>query len=258
MQFIDTHCHFTDEAYGDGADEAIRRSLDAGVSRMLQADIDSRERPGMYELCGRYPGVLFPMLGLYPGSVDSGWRDEIDALEPWFAKGPVAIGEIGLDYHFSTEFTKEQKEALRVQLELASERDLPVNIHLRDATEDFVNIVRDCARLHLRGNLHAYCGSAETFRELSRYADWSVGIGGVVTFKNASIARTLLEIPIEKILLETDAPYLSPVPLRGTRNESSNIPLIAAKVAELKGVTVEEIAKRTTENAEKLFPLIVR
>lgn len=256
MRFIDTHCHYSDEAYGAEAPEAIRRSIEAGVGKMLQADIDSRERPAMYGLCERYPGVLFPMLGLYPGSVDAGWRDEIDALEPWFAKNPVAVGEIGLDYHFSTEFKEEQKEALRVQLELASERDLPVNIHLRDATEDFVKIIRDSARLHLRGNLHAYSGSAETFRELSRYADWSVGIGGVVTFKKASIAETLREIPLEKILLETDAPYLAPTPFRGTRNESAYIPVIAAKVAEIKGITLEKLAELTTENAEKLFPRI--
>lgn len=256
MRFIDTHCHYSDEAYGAEAPEAIRRSIEAGVDKMLQADIDSRERPAMYGLCERYPGVLFPMLGLYPGSVDAGWRDEIDALEPWFAKNPVAVGEIGLDYHFSTEFKEEQKEALRVQLELASERDLPVNIHLRDATEDFVKIIRDSARLHLRGNLHAYSGSAETFRELSRYADWSVGIGGVVTFKKASIAETLREIPLEKILLETDAPYLAPTPFRGTRNESAYIPVIAAKVAEIKGITLEKLAELTTENAEKLFPRI--
>lgn len=256
MRFIDTHCHYSDEAYGAEAPEAIRRSIEAGVDKMLQADIDSRERPAMYGLCERYPGVLFPMLGLYPGSVDAGWRDEIDALEPWFAKNPVAVGEIGLDYHFSTEFKEEQKEALRVQLELASERDLPVNIHLRDATEDFVKIIRDSARLHLRGNLHAYSGSAETFRELSRYADWSVGIGGVVTFKKASIAETLREIPLEKILLETDAPYLAPTPFRGTRNESAYIPVIAAKVAEIKGITLEKLADLTTENAEKMFPRI--
>lgn len=256
MRFIDTHCHYSDESYGAEAPEAIRRSIEAGVGKMLQADIDSRERPAMYGLCERYPGVLFPMLGLYPGSVDAGWRDEIDALEPWFAKNPVAVGEIGLDYHFSTEFKEEQKEALRVQLELASERDLPVNIHLRDATEDFVKIIRDSARLHLRGNLHAYSGSAETFRELSRYADWSVGIGGVVTFKKASIAETLREIPLEKILLETDAPYLAPTPFRGTRNESAYIPVIAAKVAEIKGITLEKLAELTTENAEKLFPRI--
>lgn len=256
MRFIDTHCHYSDEAYGAEAPEAIRRSIEAGVGKMLQADIDSRERPAMYGLCERYPGVLFPMLGLYPGSVDAGWRDEIDALEPWFAKNPVAVGEIGLDYHFSTEFKEEQKEALRVQLELASERDLPVNIHLRDATEDFIKIIRDSSRLHLHGNLHAYSGSAETFRELSRYADWSVGIGGVVTFKKASIAETLREIPLEKILLETDAPYLAPTPFRGTRNESAYIPVIAAKVAEIKGITLEKLADLTTENAEKLFPRI--
>ena len=195
------------------------------------------------------------MLGLYPGSVDKGWQREIDALEAWKGKGAVAIGEIGLDYHYGTEFKEEQKEALRVQFELAAAWGLPVNIHLRDATEDFFKVLEDCRHLGLRGNLHAFSGSIETFRRIRKYGDWSVGIGGVITFKKASLPETVRQIPLDRILLETDSPYMAPTPLRGTRNESANIPLIAAKVAEVKGVDIETVAAVTTENAEKLFAI---
>lgn len=255
MEFIDTHTHNSDEAFQGCEDEVIARGLAAGVVKMLQPDIDSTERAAMFALVERHPGVLHPMLGLYPGSVDRDWKKEIDLMLPYRDKGIVAVGEIGLDYHFSTEFKEEQKEALRVQLELASQWDLPVNIHLRDATGDFVDIIEDCAHLHLRGNLHAFSGSAEVFQRLQKSGDWYVGIGGVLTFKKASIAKDILQIPLERIVLETDAPYLAPTPHRGERNESSMIPVIADFLAGLKGKSLEEIAETTTHNARTLFNL---
>lgn len=253
MEFIDTHTHNSDEAYGGEEDAVIGRAKAAGVTKMLQADIDSKERPAMYRLCERHPGTLFPMLGLYPGSVDAGWQKEVDELEVWRAKGPVAIGEIGLDYHEGKQTAALQKDALHAQLCLAAEWDLPVNIHLRDATEDFFDVLESVRHLGLRGNLHAFSGSAETFRRLSRFGDWYVGIGGVLTFRKASIAEDILQIPLERILLETDSPYLAPTPLRGTRNESANIPVIAAFLAGRKGCELEEVAATTTANAKKLF-----
>lgn len=255
--YIDTHTHFYDEWLLPDAEAAVERALEAGVGKMIQADIDSHERPAMWEIGNRHPGVLFQMLGLYPGSVTAdSWRDELDqvfALVKERADAVVAIGEIGLDYHEGTEYIGQQKEALRVQLELAARMDLPVNIHLRDAWEDFFAILKDCAQLHLRGNLHCFTSSYEVYEQANRYGDFSVGIGGVVTFKNAGIARVLERIPLEKILLETDAPYLAPVPHRGQRNESAFLPLVAAKVAEIKGLTTGEIETITTRNAEKLF-----
>lgn len=255
FEFVDTHTHVTDEAFKGEEEAVIERAVAAGVTHLLQADISSRERGPMREICRRHPGVLHPMLGLYPGSVEADWQSELALVEAADRSDVVAVGEVGLDYHFSTEFREEQKQALRIQLELASQWDLPVNIHLRDATGDFVEIIEDCRHLGLHGNLHAFSGSAEIFDRLLRSGDWYVGIGGVVTFKNAGIAKELERIPLERILLETDAPYLAPTPLRGTRNESSNIPLIAAKVAEIKGVSLEEVAARTTSNAKKLFSI---
>ena len=255
MQFIDTHTHVTDEAFPsiEEQDAFVSRALDAGVGRMLLADIDSSGREAMYAAAGRHPGVLYPMLGLYPGSVKEDWEAELAALEGWKGKGAVAIGEIGLDYHWDTTFREQQKEALRLQFELAAAMDLPVNIHLRDATDDFFRVLDGCRHLGLRGNLHAFSGSAETFRRILSYGDWYAGIGGVVTFRKASLQEVVKQIPLERILLETDAPYLAPTPLRGSRNESANIPLIAAKVAELKGTDIETVAAVTTANAGKLF-----
>lgn len=255
MEFIDTHSHAYDEAFSGCEDEVVARGVEAGVTIQLQADVDSRERDRMFTLVERHPGVLRPMLGLYPGSVDKDWRREIDALEAWRGRGIVAVGEIGLDYHYGADFKAEQQEAFRVQLELAAAWDLPVNIHLREATDDFFRIIEDCRHLHLRGNLHAFSGSAETFERLRRLGDWYVGIGGVVTFKKAALAETVKRIPLDRILLETDAPYLTPVPHRGERNESAFIPIIADFLARQKGVSLEEVAAATTANAKTLFAL---
>ena len=255
MEFIDTHTHLADEAFAGEEDAAVERAVAAGVVQMIQADTCRAEREASYALCERHPGVVFPMLGLYPGHVDEHWRDEIDAMLPYREKGPVAIGEIGLDYHYSADTADLQKEALKLQLELARDWDLPVNIHLRDATEDFFAVMEECRGMHLRGNLHAFSGSAEVFERVQRYGEWYVGIGGVLTFKKARIATDILRIPLERILLETDAPYLAPTPLRGKRNESANIPRIAAFLAALKGIDLQTVASVTTANARKLFAI---
>lgn len=235
---------------------------------MLQPDVDSTERRRTFELVDRHPDVLRPMLGLYPGSVDGNWRLEIEKMvafhQDWSAasggkdkrKNPVvAIGEIGLDYHEGKTWAQEQKEALAWQLSYAAASGLPVNIHLRDAMEDFLSVVRAHKHLGLRGNMHAYSGSYESFLELQRLGDWYIGVGGVVTFKNASLAEVVRKAPLDRIVLETDAPYLTPVPHRGKRNESSYIPIIAAKIAEIKGLPIEEVARATTANAMRLFSL---
>ena len=253
--FVDTHTHFYDEWLLPDAEQAVQRALSAGVGKMIQADVDSRERPVMWEIGDRHPGVLFQMAGLYPGSVtEDNWQEELDLVaETVASRKVVAIGEIGLDYHEGKEFAERQKEVLRLQLELAARLDLPVNIHLRDAWEDFFELLSDCRHLHLRGNLHCFTASYEIYERANRWGRFSVGIGGVVTFKNATLAKTLERIPTEMILLETDAPYIAPVPYRGRRNESAYLPSIAAKVAQVKGLSLAEIESITTHNAETLF-----
>ncbi|MBR5700548.1 MAG: TatD family hydrolase [Bacteroidales bacterium] len=253
--FIDTHTHYYDEWFGEDGAAAVQRALDAGVEMMLQADVDSRERDRMFALAEQFPGVLRQMLGLYPGSVREDWREEIDAWVSRLDESIVAIGEIGLDYHEGTEFKEQQKEALRVQLEIAAEHNLPVDIHLRDAWDDLFRILEDCRHLHLRGCLHCFSGSYEIYERARRCGDFSVGIGGVVTFKNSRLAETVARIPLEHILLETDCPYLAPVPHRGERNESAFLPYIAEKIARSKNIDTDTVARETTLGARRLFGL---
>ena len=253
MTFTDTHTHIYDEAFAGEEDLVIERALEAGVSKMILPDIDSQTRQTMFDLADRHPGVLFPCLGLHPTSVDARWQEEMSLLEKYADKKIWAIGEIGMDCYWSREFVREQEEVFRTQLEMAASRSLPVIIHSRESTELIINILKDCRNLNVRGVFHAFSGSLETFRELQRIGDWYIGIGGVLTYKKASIAETVKEIPLERILLETDSPYLTPVPYRGRRNESAYVPHIASRLAELTGRDVEEIAATTTDNATKLF-----
>ena len=253
MEFIDTHSHLYDEAFSNEEDLAVSRATEAGVRKMVIPDIDSQTREAMFCFTDRHPGVTFPCLGLHPTSVGKDWKEEMTKLEAWISREIYAIGEIGMDCYWSKEFIKEQQEVLRMQLELADKLSLPVIIHSRESTELIINILKECRHLDLRGVFHAYSGSYETFCELQKLGDWYIGIGGVLTYKKASIAETVKRIPTDRILLETDSPYLSPVPFRGKRNESSYIPHIATKLAELQGKELAEIAAITTENAQKLF-----
>lgn len=253
MEFTDTHTHLYDEAFAGEEGKAVERAVSAGVTKMIVPDIDSGTREAMFALAERHTGVLFPCLGLHPTSVGADWEEELARISQWKDKKIWAVGEIGMDLYWSREFMKEQEEVLRIQLRMASEADLPVIIHSREATEPILRILKECRSLGLRGVFHAFSGSAETFRELERLGDWYIGIGGVLTYKNASIAQTVKEIPPDRILLETDSPYLTPVPHRGKRNESSYIPVIASRLAEITGTDIGEIAARTTENAQKLF-----
>ena len=253
MKFIDTHAHLYDEAFLGEEDAAVARACEAGVTKIIFPDIDSETRDLMFDIAGRHEGTVFPCLGLHPTSVGAGWQKDLSLLEGYLDRKIWAIGEIGMDCYWSKEFVKEQQEVLRIQLELADRLSLPVIIHSRESTELILNVLRDCRHLSLRGVFHAYSGSAETWREIDRLGDWYAGIGGVLTYKKASIAETVNSIPLERILLETDSPYLTPVPFRGKRNESAYIPHIAARLAELTGKPLEEVARQTTENAQKLF-----
>ena len=253
MEFIDTHSHLYDEAFAGEEDAAVARAAESGVNRIIFPDIDSQSRDAMFDFADRHTGVIFPCLGLHPTSVGADWQKELSHMEAYLDRSIWAIGEIGLDCYWSKDFLKEQQEVMRIQLEMAAARDLPVIIHSRESTELIINILKECRHLGLRGVFHAFSGSMETFRELQKLGDWYIGIGGVLTYKKASIAETVRDIPLERILLETDSPYLTPVPFRGKRNESSYIPHIAARLAELTSHDISLVAETTTSNARKLF-----
>ncbi len=253
MHFIDTHAHLYDEAFAGEFDLAVERAVGASVTKIIFPDIDSESRNAMFSLADRHKGILFPCLGLHPTSVNAGWQNEMSALEKHLDRRIWAIGEIGMDCYWSKEFIREQEEVLRIQLEMADRLNLPVIIHSRESTELIIKVMKNFGKRSLRGVFHAYSGSTETYRELQKLGDWYIGIGGVLTYKKASIAENIRQIPLERILLETDSPYLPPVPFRGRRNESSYITHIAARLAEQKGIDIEEVAAVTTGNAEKLF-----
>ena len=255
MKFVDTHTHLYDrEAYPEDMDLAVRRAIDAGVTKMILPDINSESRESMFRLAERFPDNLFPCIGLHPTDVKpETWEKELEAVTSWKGAKVWAIGETGMDLYWSRNEVEEQKEVFRRQLSMACELDLPVIVHSRDATEPILSVLSEFRHKCLRGVMHAYSGSAETFRELQKLGDWHIGIGGVITFRKAAIAQTVRSIPLDRIILETDSPYLTPAPHRGERNESAYIPLIAEKLAMQLDMSLDEVAAITTENAEKLF-----
>lgn len=255
MEFIDTHAHLYDEAFAGEEDAAVERAVQAGVRRIIFPDIDSQSRDVMFAYADIHEGTIFPCLGLHPTSIDASWEKEMSLLEGYLSRKLWAIGEIGMDCYWSRDFVKEQEEVFRTQLEMAARMDLPVIIHSRESTELIINVLKDCRHLGLRGVFHAFSGSIETYRELQKLGDWYIGAGGVLTYKKASIAETVRSIPLDRILLETDSPYLTPVPFRGKRNESSYVPHIAARLADLMEEDMETIATTTTSNAQKLFAI---
>ena len=250
---IDTHSHIYDEAYAEDFDQVVARSKEAGVTRLVTPGIDISCHQAMLDAADRLQGYAVPAIGLHPTSVKEDFLAELQFVFDHIDDRPFcAIGEIGLDYYWSREFEKEQQMVFTEQLALAAEKDLPVIIHAREATEDIFSCISRLGK-PLRGVFHAFTGSVETYRRIKSLGGFKVGIGGVVTFKNAHVAETVAQIPLEDILLETDAPYLTPVPYRGKRNESSYIRFTAAKIAEIKGVDCSVIDALTTKNAENLF-----
>lgn len=255
MRFVDTHTHLYEPDY-DG-DDPVEKAISAGVDKMVLPDVCSASRDRMFALSEKYPDNTFPCIGLHPTEVNTEWKSELALLESDAAKNRkiYAIGEAGLDCHWSRDFLKEQVEVFRAQIEMALKKRLPLIVHCREATSLCLDTLEDFKGRGLRGVMHAYSGSIETFRELDKYGEWYVGIGGVLTFKKASIAETVKYIPIERIVLETDAPWLAPVPHRGQRNESAYIPDIAAALAAIKQLPVETVAEVTTHNAEQIFSI---
>ncbi len=255
---IDTHTHLYDSAFDEDFDEVVSRALTAGVSNFIFPGIDSTYHAKMMECTGRLPGKAYPAIGLHPTSVGDDWRTQLDFVTTHLDDYPfVAIGEIGLDGHWSKEFMVQQKEVFLRQLIIAGERNLPVIIHVRDAMDDVFAIFDSLKprKLPLRGTFHAFSGSYETYQRIKTYGDFKIGIGGVITYRNAGIADVLRKIPISDIVIETDSPWLTPSPFRGKRNESSYICIVAEKIAEIKGISLKEVDEITTSNAQTLFNL---
>ena len=265
MQLTDTHSHLSDAAFAADRDAAFARAFEAGVERLLLPAIDSESHEALFACCRQYPGRCFPMIGLHPTSINDNprWRDELALVERCLAEPPagierwVAVGEIGLDLYWSRAAQAEQTEAFRRQIELALHYGLPIAVHVRDAWAETLDVVRDYRGRGLRGVFHAYSDGIETWQQLRAWGDFRFGIGGVVTFKKSRLAEVVRAIPLSELVLETDCPYLTPVPHRGERNESAYVRHVCDKVAEIKGLTPDEVARVTTATACALFGLPV-
>ncbi len=250
---IDTHCHIDDEQYQEDFDAFIQSQKDAGVSAILVPGVGLSSLESVPAVCARYPDYLFPAMGLHPEEVKEDWCEVLDKMEGnSIGGGFIAIGEIGLDYHFDVTYKEEQKLAFRRQLDWALRLNLPVMIHSRDATEDMLTILKEYVPQGLRGVMHCFSGSREVAQEYVKMGLY-LGIGGVITFKNAKLAEHLEGIPLERIVLETDAPWMAPTPYRGKRNEPAWMIYVAAKLAEVYHVDVPTIIRQTNQNARDLF-----
>jgi TatD DNase family protein len=253
--YIDTHTHLYLDAFTADRDAMIGRAVDAGISRMLLPNIDARTSEDLFRLADRYKGVCLPMMGLHPTSVEAGYKKALKTVkEELDREGVVAIGEIGIDLYWDRTYFREQEIVFREQLEWARERSLPVVIHARDSFQEIFRIMDRAGTTGLSGVFHSFTGTREDLDKALSYG-FMIGINGIVTFKNSDLSGLIPAIPLDKLLLETDAPFLAPVPHRGKRNESSYLVHIAERLAEIYNLTVREIAAITSRNATALFKL---
>jgi len=249
---IDTHVHLYDSAFDPDRDQVVERAKKAGITHCILPAIDKSTYGAMQECLETYPGFCYKASGLHPTSVNADYNLELGFAYSKMTDA-VAIGEIGLDFYRSREYTGEQISAFEQQLEWARDLDLPVIIHSRSAFPELLASLKKCAFPGMRGVLHAWSGSREVFDQAGRYGDFFMGIGGVVTLKNARLGEIVRKTGLDRIVLETDAPWLTPVPYRGKRNESSYLTYIAQKIALLKDISPDQVIGQTTENALSLF-----
>ncbi len=260
---IDTHCHIDEEAFDADREDVIARQRESGVEAMIVPGVNSKSIETVMRVCRAHPGYCYPALGLHPEDVKGDWEEQLAVIEKairQYRKELVAVGEIGLDYYWDKTYKTEQQEVLRQQIALARELDLPVILHNREATEDLLRILEnaqgttDVHNTKVRGVFHCFNGSKETAQRILKTGMY-IGIGGVLTFKNCKLYETLEVVPLERILLETDAPYMAPTPHRGERNESRLMIHVAEQLADIFGCSPEEIIRQTTANARQLFSI---
>lgn len=252
-QLIDTHTHLYVKSFKNDVDPVINRAREAGVSRFYLPAIDSSETDSLLQLEEKYPGICVAMMGLHPCSVKEDVETELKNVENWLSKRKfVAVGEIGLDYYWDKTFIDQQKQAFHRQIEWALQYDIPIVIHSRNSIDDCLDIVGQHQKGKLKGIFHCFTESLNSAKKIMELG-FCMGIGGVLTYKNSGLAEVVKEIPMEYLVLETDSPYLTPVPFRGKRNESSYLKYVAEKLADVKGISLEDVAKITTTNAEKIF-----
>ncbi|MBR3916235.1 MAG: TatD family hydrolase [Bacteroidaceae bacterium] len=257
-EFIDTHTHLFVQEFNDDRNATVERALSAGVRTLCLPCIDESSIEPIREMCREYPGICHAMIGLHPTEVGDDYRSVLERMHATLKKNRefIAIGEVGLDFYWDDTRKREQTDALVQQIEWAAETGLPLAIHSRSAFDELYSVMESYRSRGLSGVFHCFSGSEEEAHKLLSFDGFCLGIGGVVTYRKSALPAVLASVPLERIVLETDSPYLPPVPYRGKRNESSYIPYIAHFLATLYGCSVERVAEVTTANAMRIFPKI--
>lgn len=252
---IDTHSHLFLEEFSEDLPQVMQRAREAGVSRIFMPNIDSSTIDALLAVCSQYPGYCYPMIGLHPTSVNETYEKELAVVKERLSapNNFVAIGEIGLDLYWDKSFLKEQLLVFEKQIEWALEYRLPIVIHSREAFDYIYKVMQPYKDISLTGIFHSFTGTPEEASRLLEFEGFMLGINGVVTFKKSTLPETLQQVPLERIVLETDSPYLTPVPNRGKRNESANVKYTFQKVAEIYRTELENVARITSDNALKVF-----
>jgi TatD DNase family protein len=253
IEIIDTHTHLYLPEFKEDIKTVIERAAAENITRFYLPNIDSEVIEDMLGLENTFPGKCFAMMGLHPCSVKENYKEELQLVEEWLGKRKfVAVGEIGLDYYWDVTFKEQQIEAFQVQIDWALNYDIPIVIHSRNSLQDCIDIVREKQNGKLRGIFHCFSGNADEAKQIIDL-NFLMGIGGVITYKNSGMSEVVAGIDLKHLVLETDAPYLTPVPFRGKRNEPSYLKYVVEKIALVKNVSAEEVASITTQNAKNLF-----
>jgi len=257
MNFIDTHTHLFLKQFKDDIDDVIDIAIRSGITKMFLPNINSETTDSMLQLCKKYPENCFAMMGLHPCDVKKETMEkELLHVEEMLEKEKfISVGEIGLDLYWNKTTLEIQKMAFEFQIELAKKHKLPIVIHVRDSFLEAIEIVEKLNDENLSGVFHCFTGNVDDSKRITDLGNFYLGIGGVLTFKNSGVDKTIEKIDMKHLILETDSPYLAPTPYRGKRNESKYIVNIAEKLSEIKGIEIEEVAKITTENALNLFKI---
>lgn len=257
MYFIDTHTHLDGKEFDEDRDDVISRAKEAGVGKVFIPAIDLPSVDTVLATCSRYPGYAYPMIGLHPEEVKADWSEVLDKMRQRLDQPEhpfIAIGEVGLDYYWSREFEHEQLEAFERQVQWSIEYRLPLIIHCRKGQNEMVNMMRRYKNELPGGVFHCFTGNEKEAAELLQFDNFVLGIGGVLTFKKSHLPETLPDaVPLGRIVLETDSPYMAPVPMRGKRNESAYTLYVLKRLAECYGVSEEEVAETTTANVYRVF-----
>ena len=260
IDFVDTHTHLFVTEFDEDREAAVKRALQAGVKKLCLPSITEETLPAVLAMCDAYPGVCYPMIGLHPTELGDDYKSTLERLYTALKSDDryIAIGEVGIDLYWDDTRRNEQIEAFNIQIEWAAETGLPLVIHSRNAFDELYEVMESHRSKGLTGVFHCFSGNEDEARKLLSFDGFYLGIGGVLTYKKSTLPAALKNVPLERIVLETDSPYLPPVPFRGKRNESSYIPYIADFMAGMYGCTAGDIARVTTANAFKLFPKLCK